>query len=222
MIESLSPLAHAQLRLDVEAIFRKADRHGVGRRAVCPVDFDFFDPFELSEEQLETSMQDLNLAEEFESMRRQAAARFPQQEVKDPLQLYNSVDWHSMKGIFCRATQWNKERAGPSGIDQFAEAVNLPESSPARQLIEKVADRLRLRKTIGVSEFSYWAMFAVFTLLDDHQFELFLGVASDMSLMFAGELAHALSVEPLRDRMKRKAMTGGAPSVMYEALPLDP
>ena len=48
-------------------------------------------------------------------------------------------------------------------------------------------------------------MFAVFTLLDDEQFELLVSVAEDMGLMSASELAEALYAEPLAAGMDRKA-----------------
>ena len=222
MIESLSLLATAQIRLDVEAARRKAGRHPLG-----PIDLGLFDPFGISERKLEGAMLDLNLAHEFSAMVEQAAARFPMDDEKAPLvrQLvdhYGSVDWLSMRGLMCRSFLWNEaQTGGDTSIQQFAEAVGLPENSPARHTIEKLAERSsRVREGMGMYEFPYWAMFAVFTLLNDQQFEQLVSVADDMGLMFAGELADALYAEPLDARMERKARTGGEPSVTYEFVPL--
>ena len=83
-------------------------------------------------------------------------------------------------------------------------------------MIEKIALRYVRAKKIGLFEFRYWAMFAVFNLLDDEQFEQFVGVADDMGLMFASELVTALHDEPLGALMKRRAESGGAPvSVLH-------
>ena len=56
-------------------------------------------------------------------------------------------------------------------------------------------------------------MFAVLNLFDDEQFEQFVSVADDMGAMVARDLVTALHAEPLGARMKRKAESGGAPSV---------
>jgi hypothetical protein len=88
-------------------------------------------------------------------------------------------------------------------------------------MYEKLAQRLRLGvEKLGFSDFRYWAMFAVCTSMDEEQFDRFIDVASDMGLMFAKELADALHAEPLEARMKRKAESGGAPSVVYQAVPV--
>jgi hypothetical protein len=134
---------------------------------------------------------------------------------------YKAMDSLGMKGVIARSALWAEVAdLGPARLDQFATAVGVSNDNPARKMIQKIALRYVRAKKSGLFESKYWAMFAVFDLLDDEQFEQLFGVADDMGLMFASELVTALHSEPLGARMKRKAESGGAPSVFYIARPL--
>lgn len=219
-LEPLSTLALTQLRLDVEEASRKA-----GKTTGCPIDHQFFDPLEESEESLERIMSELNLTNEFEQMRKAAAIRFPLSESDEYVPAENRfwrVDWHGIKGLFVHAALWSESgMISETELERFSEAVGISQNLPAREMYEKLAHRLRLVVEMpGLSDFRYWAMFAVFTSMDEKQFDHFINVAGDMGLMFAQELASALHAEPLDARIKRKAESGGAPSVVYRAIPI--
>ena len=215
----LTALALVQLRLDVEAVMQKAGR------SLGPVDDRaFFDPLDADEDSLQSSMAELGLEDDFDEMFSRAATRFPPSDPKEEVPAedrYKAMNWLGMRGVIARSALWAEVAdLGPARLDQFATAVGISNNIPAREMIEKIARRYVRAKKIGLFEFRYWAEFAVFTLLDDEQFEQFVSVANDMGFMLARELVTALQDEPLGARMKRKAESGGAPSVYYIAKPL--
>jgi hypothetical protein len=214
----LTALALTQLRLDVEAAMQKAG-HSLG-----PVDHAFFDPLEDDEDRLRSSMVKLGLEDDFDEMRSRAEARFPPSDPKEEVTAedrYIEMNSLGMKGVIARSALWAEVAdLGPARLDQFATAVGIANDIPGREMIEKIALRYARAKQIGLFEFRYWAMFAVFTLLDDGQFEQLVGVADDMGLMFASELVTALHDEPLGALMKSRAESGGVPVVGYIATPL--
>ena len=214
----LTALALVQLRLDVEAAMQKAGDF------LGPVDHDFFDPLEDDEDRLRSSMVRLGLEDDFDEMRSRAEAKFPPSDPKDEKSVedrYQAMDWLSMKGVIARSALWAEVAdLGPARLDQFATAVGIANDIPAREMIEKIALRYVRAKKIGLFEFRYWAIFAVFNLLDDEQFAQFVGVADDMGLMFASELVTVLHDEPLGALMKSRADSGGGPVVGYIATPL--
>jgi hypothetical protein len=107
----------------------------------------------------------------------------------------------------------------PEGFERYADAVNLPKNSAARELMQKIAQRYIRLKQEG-SETPYWAELAIISLLDDEGFERFLRVTSGTGGLFADELVTALQNESLEARMRRKAERGLAdPSVVYKAVP---
>jgi hypothetical protein len=216
----LSALALTQLRLDVEEASRKA-----GKTTGCPIDYHFFDPLEESEESLEGKMSELNLANEFGQLREAAAGRFPLGESDEYVPAedrFERVDWHGIKGLFVHSTLWSEcAMVSETELQRFSAAVGISQDLRALETYEKLAQRLRLvEATLGFSDFRYWAMFAVCESMDNEQFDHFINVASDMGLMFAKELARHLHAEPLEARIKRKAESGGAPSVVYQAIPV--
>ena len=209
----LTGLALAQLRLDVEAAMQKAGL------SLGPVDRAFFDPLEADEDSLQSSMAELGLEDDFDEMLSRAETNFPPSDPREEVTAedrYKAMNSLGMKGVIARSALWAEVAdVGPARLDQFATAVGISNDIPAREMIEKIALRYVRAKQIGLFEFRYWAMFAVFDLLDDEQFEQFVSVANDMGFMLARGLA-----EPLSARMKRKTESGGAPSVFYIAKPL--
>jgi hypothetical protein len=209
----------AQVRLDVEAALFKA-----GRKTIAPVDHDFFDPFELNEDSLRDDMCSLGLADEFDEIRKRAEARFPQVEDTEAWEAqpfvaqYKARNWSGMKGVFAHASLWLKaeKKLSATVFEQFAAASDLPAGCPSRAEIQRIAQRYARVQSFGLSEFSYWALFAVISLLDADQFDQLVSLAGDMGPLFANELVEFLEKEPLDARMKRKAVSGGHPSVAYE------
>ena len=160
-------------------------------------------------------MADLGLEDDFDEMLSRAETKFPPSDPKEEKSVedrYKEMDWLGMKGVIARSALWAEVAdLGPGRLDQFATAVGIANDIPAREIIEKIALRYARAKKIGLFEFRYWAMFAVFTLLDDEQFEQFVSVADDMGVMFARDLVTVLHNEPLGALMKSKAESGGAP-----------
>ena len=172
---------------------------------------------------LRSSMVELGLEGDFDEMRSRAEARFPASDPKEERPAedrYIAMDWLGMKGVVARSALWAEVAGvGSARLDQFATAVGTKNDIPAREMIEKIALRYVRARKIGLFEFRNWAIFAVCNLFDDEQFEQLVGVADDMGLMSASELVTALNDEPLGARMKRRAESGGAPSVTYQFIP---
>ena len=185
-----------------------------------PVDRAFFDPLDADEDYLQSSMADLGLEDEFDEMFSRAETNFPPSDPREEVTAedrYIEMNSLGMKGVIARSALWAEVAdLGPARLDQFATGVGIAHDIPARETIEKISRRYERAKKIGLHEFRYWAMFAVFNLFDDEQFEQFVSVADDM---VARDLVTALQAEPLGARMKRKAKSGGAPSVYYDPLP---
>jgi hypothetical protein len=215
----LSALALTQLRLDVEAAVTEA-----GRSTREPLDHEFFDPLMIDDERLEDEMSQLGLLDQFHEMRKRAQERFPQPKVQEGTgaqwfaDRYRSQNWLGMKGVLAHAATWlDAQQLDETEFDEFAAAVDLPKGSAARAMIDVLAQRHSKARSMGLSSYSYWSQFAVAMLFSEERFELMVSVADDMSLMFADELVEALHAEPLDARMNRKAESGGAPSVFYQA-----
>lgn len=218
--EPLSALALTQLRLDFEAVAKEA-----GRRRKLPLDHEFFDSLEANEDELEDEMQRLGLADQFLEMRERAQARFPEVEIPAGTRVqwfvdrYRSQNWLGIRGLLAHAATWlDAQQLEPAEFEQFAAAVNLPNGSSARAMIEELARGFAKARKMGLSSHSCWSRFAVATLLNEEQFELLTAVADDMGLMFADELLEALHAESLAERMARRLESGGAPSVFYRAI----
>jgi hypothetical protein len=218
----LSALAIAQLRLDVEAASSQA-----GHTTKAPTDFGFFDALELWEHNLRDQMGSLDLAKDFNEMRKRAAVRFPRDEKTDPktweefVAQHKAHGWLGIKGMFANVGLWMRayQTLDCEGFERYADAVNLPRNSAAREMMQTIAQRyIRLKHEGG--DTPYWAELAIISLLDDERFERFLRVTSGMGGLFADELVTALQKESLEARMRRKAERGlDDPSVVHQALP---
>src|SRR3954453_4796528 len=101
MNKRLTALAHAQLRLDVEAAFQNAGRH-----SPLPIDKEFFDPLEADEDELRKTVG--TLAVNFDEMRSRAEARFPLRHPRSA-ERGRLMDWWGMKGLIGWSALWAEE-----------------------------------------------------------------------------------------------------------------
>jgi hypothetical protein len=213
----LTPLALNQLRLDFEAAQD-------GGRTSGPEDFEYFDPFDMSESILQYEMRSLGL--DFEELKKRAEARFPRAaeiegDVQRAVTLNEKINPVGMKGLLQRLPLWldAKRKFSCSDFEHYADAVGMPANSPARVLIEAIAPRYAMLRYV-VPTFPYWAQFAVMTLFDEEKFAQFIGVAFDMSGVSTYDLVHLLCDESLDARIKRKAARGlDDPSVVFVKRP---
>jgi hypothetical protein len=217
--DSLSPLAMAQIRLDVEAAFFQA-----GRKTSVPVDIDFFDPFELGEDELQAEMSSLGRVNDFDEMRARAENRFPLEQEREDEKVqrlvaqHKAYNWLGMKGVIAFAALWleAERKLNCTQLEEYANAVGLPANSSARTMIQVLAERYALLESRGLSDSHYWCLFAVISLMDKERFEQLISVSVDMGAMFADDLVKFFHEGPLDARMERKAERGlDDPTVVY-------